>query len=645
MVEFMRSERSYARKSFFAIVISISFLFAFAVAGKPQPSVSRPPSSATDEDLVLMCVSAHPDDEDGATLAYYTHVKNIKAYSIFYTRGEGGQNVIGPELYDELGEIRTEETLEAAKILGTQAYFLDFKDFGFSKTAKETFRMWGGEDTVLARIVYVIRALKPDVIITNHDTITTLPYRQHGNHQAVGITIYKAFEKAADPSYHPEQFHHGVTPWQVKKLYFRVRRKSELKNDSLVRIAVDEKFGSETIEQIASDALRKHRTQGMDKFDFTKLPLFFKQPVYQLVRSDQKYPYDPHDLFSGIKPTLRKPVALQEYYTADLKPLSMFVSPEYSLLREPADHSEESIDYQIDTYNRTNIPLPITLYVYFGRHNILTKRFVLPDTGTYKLSVPLSIPENHGTADSLIFAALPHPKERIPGLRFQRAVTYLKTISGTFSPSDYVGLVNTYDNTLQETFDAFGIKYQILDSTDLASEDLSKFTTIVLDIRAYLYRHDLVRYNDRILDYIKSGGNVVCFYDRPPEWNGHDFSPYPIEITQERVTEENQPVTILQPESRIFHYPNEIAPTAWDGWVQERNVYLPSGDTTLTSSKYARLLSMSDEDETDPSTSLLWAKYGEGTYTYCSLALYRQVKNLNDGAVKLLFNLISQPKE
>jgi LmbE family N-acetylglucosaminyl deacetylase len=594
--------------------------------------------------LVLMCVSAHPDDEDGATLAYYTHVKNIKAYSVFYTRGEGGQNVTGPELYKELGELRTEETLAASKILGTQVYFLNFPDFGFSKTAKETFRMWGGKDAVLSRIVYMIRALKPDVIITHHDTITTLPYRQHGNHQAVGITIYEAFTKAADPSYHPEQLRHGLKPWQVKKLYFRVLRESKLNQDSLVTIPVDTKYGSETIQQIAWDALRKHRTQGMENRDFKNVPAIFRQAVYQLIRSDRKYPYNPHDLFSGIQPSERRMNSIPKKYTADLKPLSMYVSPEYSLLKQSADGSRQKVNYVIDTYNRTRMRLPITLYVYFGRHNILIKRYVLPDSERYHLNVPLELPRNNYKKDSLTIAALPHPRRGVPGLRFQRAVVYLKRVPASFASTDYIGLVNTYDNTLQQTFDAFGIKYQILDSTNLASEDLSKFTTIVLDIRGYLYRHDLVRYNDRILDYVENGGNVVCFYNRPPEWDGHNFAPYPIDITGERVTEENQPVTILDPASRLFHYPNQIVATDWNGWVQERNIYLPDGDTTKTSANYERLLAMSDEDESEPSTSLLWAKYGSGTYTYCSLALYRQIKILNDGGMKLLFNLISQSR-
>lgn len=628
----------------FAIPIILGIIFSAPASAGRRQSMVNPDSTLSGRDLVLMCVSAHPDDEDGATLAYYTHIKDNRAFSIFYTRGEGGQNVIGPELYRELGELRTEETLAASKILGTQVFFLNFPDFGFSKTAKETFRMWGGKDAVLSRIVYMIRALKPDVIITNHDTITTLPFRQHGNHQAVGITIYDAFEKAADPNYHPEQLKGGLTPWQVKKLYFRILRETELKSDSAVTIPDEDKFESKTIQEISWEALRKHRTQGMDKLAFMNLPAFFKHRVYRLVRSDKNYPFDPHDLFSGIRPSERKTLAIAKEYTADLKPLSIYVSPKYSLLIDDHGGGPQRLDYMIDVFNRTKLRLPVTLYVYFGRHNILIKRLVLPDSERTHLRVPLKIPKNHEFLDSLTIAILPHPRHFFRGLKFQRIVSYLKRESATYAMSDYIGLVNTYDNTLQEMFDALGVKYEILDSTFLASGNLEKFTTIVLDIRAYLYRSDLVKYNGRILDYVKNGGNVVCFYERPPEWNRRNFSPFPIEVTAQRVTEEDQPVTILDPTNRLFHFPNEIVPSDWNGWIQERSIYLPDADTSKTSPKYERLLAMSDEDETEPSTSLLLTNYGTGTYVYCSLALYRQVKILNDGGIKLLFNLISQPR-
>ena len=92
-----------------------------------------------------MDLSAHPDDEDGATLAYYRMKLGVRTYSVLFTRGEGGQNEKGPELYEELGVLRSEETREAGRVLGAEVHFLNFLDFGFSKTATETFR--NGEES------------------------------------------------------------------------------------------------------------------------------------------------------------------------------------------------------------------------------------------------------------------------------------------------------------------------------------------------------------------------------------------------------------------------------------------------------------------------------------------------------------------
>src|SRR4030095_2657543 len=136
-------------------------------------SLSFSSLSYSQNNFTILCIAAHPDDEDGATLAYYSKLKGYKAYTVFYTRGEGGQNEIGPELNDELGKIREQECYDAASVQGSTAYFLGELDFGFSKTAKETFKFWGGEDSVLARIVYMIRVLRPDVVITNHASITS----------------------------------------------------------------------------------------------------------------------------------------------------------------------------------------------------------------------------------------------------------------------------------------------------------------------------------------------------------------------------------------------------------------------------------------------------------------------------------------
>jgi LmbE family N-acetylglucosaminyl deacetylase len=519
-------------------IISILFFFVVSV-----------PLSSQNSNLTLMCVAAHPDDEDGATLAYYSLVKDYKVYTVFYTRGEGGQNETGPELDSALGKIREQECYNAAKIQGSTPYFLGFLDFGFSKTAKETFKFWGGKDSVLKRIVYMIRMIRPDVVITNHDTITTKPYRQHGNHQAAGITIYEAFDKAADPTYHPEQLVNGVEPWQIKKLYFRVFDSTA--TGDIVIIDVNQKApNGKTIGEIAFDALSQHRTQGMDKLTPETAPWAFGNRRYMLVRSDKDYPYDKNDLFSGLQPHAASPFITE---------LISFPTKYNYYMLNPSD----------------------------------------------SLAILQSLKVSHNADISLVYS---------------------------------------YDNTIENTLKAFDIKSDTLSSQMLESADLKKYSVIIIDIRAYLYRKDLAEYNYRILDFVKNGGNVICFYQKPQDWNGKDYAPYPIYITSLRVTEEDAPVKMLMPDDWLFNRPNHVGPGDWGGWVQERNIYLPSGDTVLTSPKYKRMLAMSDEDDTVPSTSLLWTDYGVGTYTYCSLALYRQLKIFNEGALKLFLNMISQPR-
>jgi LmbE family N-acetylglucosaminyl deacetylase len=497
---------------------------------------------------VIMCLSAHPDDEDGPTLAYYARVKGEKAYSLFFTRGEGGQNETGSELYGDLGALRTKETLEAARVLGSEVYFLGYPDFGFSKTAKETFKKWGGEEGVLERLVFCIRALKPDVIITTHDTITTKPNRQHGNHQAVGVLAYEAFAKAADPAFHPEQLPLTKGVWQVKKLFFRVRSRDSVALREAPVVEIDPSArdsAGETVADLALAALQKHRSQGLDKLTRAQVPDFFRPRRFIMVRGSEQFPFDAHDLFSGITAAPRE----------ERGPLEFPPFPS---------------------------PLP-------------------PDTAH-------------------------------------------RPVQASVAPKAFVGLIRTYDDTHEETLKSFGVPYALIDSVQLAAGDLGRYSVILLDLRAYAYRADAVAHNDRLLDYARKGGNLVCFYHKTGDWNGKNFSPYPLLLTNERVTEEEAPVTILLPGHRLLNEPNHVGPGDWEGWVQERNIYLPSGDTLETSPKFDRLLSMSDEGEAQPPTSLLWAPCGSGSYTYVSLALYRQLRIRQPGAVRLFLNLVSQPR-
>jgi len=164
----------------------------------------------------LMQTTAHPDDEDGGTLTYESRGLGAHVLLMTLNRGEGGQNKLGSGFSDGLGVLRTLELLAADQYYGVEQRFSRAADFGFSKTAEETFEKWGGHDPVLADMVRVIRTDRPDVLVAR---FSGTPRDGHGNHQASAILTEEAFRAAADPRRFPEQIAAGLQPWQARKLY------------------------------------------------------------------------------------------------------------------------------------------------------------------------------------------------------------------------------------------------------------------------------------------------------------------------------------------------------------------------------------------------------------------------------------------
>jgi LmbE family N-acetylglucosaminyl deacetylase len=165
----------------------------------------------------VLHTGAHPDDEDSGLLAYLARGRQARTAYLSLTRGDGGQNVIGPELYEALGVIRTEELLAARRLDGASQFFSRAFDFGFSKSRAETLSKWDRKQA-LADIVRVIRVFRPMVIAS---AWSGTPNDGHGHHQATGLLTQEAYRAAADPSRFPEQIKEGLRPWQAKKLYIR----------------------------------------------------------------------------------------------------------------------------------------------------------------------------------------------------------------------------------------------------------------------------------------------------------------------------------------------------------------------------------------------------------------------------------------
>lgn len=184
------------------------------------------PKSYTSADLLEMIqklnvlgtvvyVAAHPDDENTSMISYLANQRKVDVFYLSMTRGDGGQNLIGPEIRDLLGVLRTQELMAARRIDGGQQMFTRANDFGYSKTAEETMNIWGKE-AILSDVVWALRKLQPDVIINRFDH--RRPQGNHGHHVASAILALDAFDLAMNRTSYPEQFK-WVEPWQPNRIF------------------------------------------------------------------------------------------------------------------------------------------------------------------------------------------------------------------------------------------------------------------------------------------------------------------------------------------------------------------------------------------------------------------------------------------
>lgn len=172
----------------------------------------------------LMHTTAHPDDEHGGMLALASRGMGVRVSLLTLTRGEAGDNALGPQLFDGLGLIRTEELAVSNRYYGVdQQYFTSVVDYGFSKRLEEAFDKWGREN-VLRDVVRIIRTERPLVIVSRFQGNAR---DGHGNHQTAGLLTQQAFEAAADPAVFPEQIQAGLTPWRARRLYIGGMRPDE----------------------------------------------------------------------------------------------------------------------------------------------------------------------------------------------------------------------------------------------------------------------------------------------------------------------------------------------------------------------------------------------------------------------------------
>jgi len=272
-----------------SFVVAVASILRAADPGVPGP----PPQGAALLKVDLMGVFAHPDDETGAagTLAAYALGRGATVANVYCTRGEGGGNMVGTQAGPALGILREAELRRCLDQLGVRyCYFLDQADFAYTESLSITLQRWGHEET-LRRLVRLMRALRPEVILTMNPAPNP---GQHGNHQAAGLLAIEAFQAAADPMRFPEQIRYeGLSAWQPRKLYYGGPAGTGATLD-LSQPLPD----GRTPGQVAGTALSEHRSQGFG--GMAKAPWLRRPQSWTLVQSVVPFETEETDLFRGL---------------------------------------------------------------------------------------------------------------------------------------------------------------------------------------------------------------------------------------------------------------------------------------------------------------------------------------------------------
>src|SRR3954470_8624130 len=205
----------------------------------------------------VLMIGAHPDDEDTQLITWLARGRQVETGYLSLTRGDGGQNLIGNELGVLLGMIRTEELLAARRLDGGRQFFSRAYDFGFSKTAEETYKHWP-KDSILRDVVTVVRAFRPQIIVA---VFSGTPRDGHGHHQVSAILAREAFDAAKDTVRFPSRSTLGLGAWAPSKFY-RAARFNPAEATLAFNVGELSPFRGRSYAEIASESRSQHLSQG-----------------------------------------------------------------------------------------------------------------------------------------------------------------------------------------------------------------------------------------------------------------------------------------------------------------------------------------------------------------------------------------------
>jgi LmbE family N-acetylglucosaminyl deacetylase len=255
-----RLGRFFLRLASAAVCLFAGFANIRAAEPLSAPAILQELQSFREMGSVLY-VAAHPDDENTLLIGYLARGRNYRTAYLSLTRGDGGQNVLGPEFGEKLGVIRTQELLAARHLDGGRQFFSRAVDFGFSKDYRETLNIWDRQG-VVSDIVRVIRTFRPDVVITR---FSLQPGGTHGHHTASAVLALEAFKLAGDPKAFPEQLD-TLPPWQPKRILVNGRG-GDAGDSVRMEISGNDPVLGISFGELAGRSRAMHKTQGFGNFN------------------------------------------------------------------------------------------------------------------------------------------------------------------------------------------------------------------------------------------------------------------------------------------------------------------------------------------------------------------------------------------
>jgi LmbE family N-acetylglucosaminyl deacetylase len=332
--------------------------------------------------------------------------------------------------------------------------------------------------------------------------------------------------------------------------------------------------------------------------------------------------------------------------------ITVEAGPPLRLLRVSAGESPHEVWVRVENHSAWPRKVSVRLEVPSGWRPPPPQAVELPPDGSATPRLTLTIPKGVAPGSYVVeavagldggtfrLARRPQPEAGPePPFVYEPARARVEALDVKVPAGLRIGYIGFNNDPVAALVAQLGVGVDMLDARALAAAKLDAYDAIVIADRAYDYRKDLAEQNARLLDYVKTGGTLVVEH-QGRNWDPAKLAPYPgVKPNQNlRVTVESAPVKMLAPAHPVLTFPNRITADDWKGWVQERGLYFWES----WAPEYTALVEMADPGEKPLAGSLLAARYGRGTYIYCGLALFRQVRAGVPGGVRLYINLLSQ---